>query len=360
MTAPDVAVIGGGIVGCALAAFLAEGGARVVLYEREAIAAGASGRNSGVVQHTLDAALSSLYEESLEHYRTLGHGFELPAEPAGLLLVSDHPETLEAPPAEFADLRPTFLEGAALKAAEPALADGLAAYRLETGHPVPPAAAASAFAARARAAGADLRIGAAAHVAIEDGRAAGVTVGGELHAAGAVVVAAGPWTPEAITGDAARRVPIAPLWGVVVELELAAPPRHVLEEAGIDVLTSEAGAPATLFSAVTARGISAVGSTFLPERPDPAALAPGVLARGARFLPGLTSGRVLGLRACARPSSADGRPMLGLLPGVEGLAVASGHGPWGITLGPASARLVADQLLRHAAEIPPALSAGRF
>ena len=66
---PDVAVVGGGIVGCALAAFLAEGGAQVVLYEREAIAAGASGRNSGVVQDPLDPALTGLYEESLEHYR---------------------------------------------------------------------------------------------------------------------------------------------------------------------------------------------------------------------------------------------------------------------------------------------------
>ena len=53
----DVAVIGGGIVGCALAAFLAEAGAAVTLYEREAIAAGASGRNSGVVQHPIDPAL---------------------------------------------------------------------------------------------------------------------------------------------------------------------------------------------------------------------------------------------------------------------------------------------------------------
>ena len=89
--APDFAVIGGGIVGCSLAAFLAEAGASVVLYEREAIAAGASGRNSGVVQHPLDAQLVDLYEESLEHYRTLGRGFELPEDPVGLLLVSDEP-----------------------------------------------------------------------------------------------------------------------------------------------------------------------------------------------------------------------------------------------------------------------------
>ena len=89
--APDFAVIGGGIVGCSLAAFLAEAGASVVLYEREAIAAGASGRNSGVVQHPLDAALVDLYEESLEHYRTLGRGFALPEDPVGLLLVSEEP-----------------------------------------------------------------------------------------------------------------------------------------------------------------------------------------------------------------------------------------------------------------------------
>ncbi len=46
--------------------------------------------------------------------------------------------------------------------------------------------------------------------------------------------------------------------------------------------------------------------------------------------------------------------VLGLV--AENVAVASGHGAWGITLGPASARLVADQLLGRPAEIPPALS----
>ena len=40
--------------------------------------------------------------------------------------------------------------------------------------------------------------------------------------------------------------------------------------------------------------------------------------------------------------------------------VASGHGAWGITLGPASARLVADLALGRPVDIPPALDVRRF
>jgi glycine/D-amino acid oxidase-like deaminating enzyme len=318
----DVAVVGGGIVGCALAAFLAEGGAEVALYEREAIAAGASGRNSGVVQHPLDAELVGLYEESLTHYRAL-EGFELPGEHVGLLLLG-----LTEAPHELPELDPTFIEDA--RKVEPALAPGIPAIRLETGRPVPPAAAAHAWAARAQRAGVEIRIG-------------------ETGDARTRVVAAGPWSAE-LTG-----LPIRSVWGVVVELELPNAPRHVLEEAGIDALTS-AAVPDVLFSAVTARGISAVGSTFLPDKPDPEALQPAILRNARRFVPDLGVQR--GLRACARPGSPDGRPLLGRLD--ETTYVATGHGAWGITLGPASARLVADQVLGRPAEIPPALDVSRF
>jgi glycine/D-amino acid oxidase-like deaminating enzyme len=133
----------------------------------------------------------------------------------------------------------------------------------------------------------------------------------------------------------------------------------VIEEAGVEEL-SGSDVPGSLFSIVTAQGVSAVGSTFLPDRPEPEVLAPGLIERGARFVPGIATARRRGLRACARPVSADGRPLLGPLPGLDGVAVASGHGAWGVTLGPASARLVADGLLGRPAEIPPQLAAGRF
>jgi D-hydroxyproline dehydrogenase subunit beta len=344
---PDVAVIGGGIAGCATAAFLAEGGAAVTLYEREAIAAGASGRNSGIVQHPMDEALTGLYEASLELYSTLGHGFELPAEPAGVLLVSEDGEALardfEAARTRFPELAPEWLEGEALRDAEPALAPGVFAYRLNTGRPIGPTTATRAWAERAHAAGARFEIG-------REVRAGDVR-------AGAVVVAAGPWTAEALGARPGWR-PVYANWGVVAEVRLERPPRHALEQAGIEALTEPGGAAGSLFSLVTTGTASAVGSTFDPAEPDAAAIAPSVLEHGARFVPALATAAIEHVRACARPLSADGRPLLG--PVADGVHLVTGHGAWGVTLGPASARLVARSLLGAEDAIPPELAAARF
>jgi glycine/D-amino acid oxidase-like deaminating enzyme len=361
--ARDVAIIGGGIVGCALAAFLAEDGASVCLYERDELAAGASGRNSGLLQHPLDEALEGVYAASLAHYGELGHGFVLPPEPAGVLVLGADPAALEparaAVAARFPELRAEALDPPALRAAEPGLADGLAGYRLDTGRPVPPASATRAFAARARAAGAQIEEGAAATPVLTGGRATGVRTAAGESPAGAVVVAAGPWTSALVDRAGAWR-PITPAWGVVVELRLARPPRHAVEEGGVEALLSPGGAPGALFSLVTREGSSVLGSTFLPERPEAAELAPALIERGTRFLPALAGTPVVSVRACARPMSGDGRPLLGPLPESEGLFVASGHGPWGVSLGPGSARLVADAVLGRPTAIGPELAAARF
>ena len=359
---PDVAIVGGGIVGCAAAAFLAEAGARVELFERDELAGAASGRNSGAIQHPFDPVLAELYAETLGHYREL-EGFRLGEAPAGLLVVARERAALEPEVAAIAaghpELEAELVDPAELRRLEPGLARGLWGCRLETGYPVRPAAATLAFAARARRAGALLHERRAAWPWVSGGGVRGVLAGGEHCAAGSVLVAAGPWAPEVIDPTRSWR-PIVPVWGVVVEVLMDDPPHHIVEQAGVeDVAAGGGAAPDSLFSVVSVDGVASVGSTFLAEEPEPAAWA-GVLRRaGEAFVPALERAKVDSARACARPQSLDGRPLVGPAGGIDGLWIAAGHGPWGISSGPATARVVADALLGRGG-VPPTLDAARF
>ena len=169
------------------------------------------------------------------------------------------------------------------------------------------------------------------------------------------MVAAGPWSPEAIGGGAGW---VRPSWGVVAQVRLRRPPRHALEQAGVEALSAPGGAPESLFSLVTTGEVSAVGSTFTTEEPDAAAVAPRLLERGARYVPELAHAEIEHVRACARPLAADGRPLLGAI--ADGVYLVTGHGAWGITLGPGSAELVARAVLGAGDDIPPELRAARI
>jgi D-hydroxyproline dehydrogenase subunit beta len=374
--AVDVIVVGGGVVGAAAAAELATAGASVRLLERTVLAAGASGRNSGVVWHPPDAVLEQLYDETLAILRALadetadaspGDPFRLAAEPVGILALGHDPAEMRDEAAALGRTtpryRPRFVDPDELRRLEPVLAPGLSAVRLDIGFPVAPWVATHAFAARARRAGAAIEEGTAVELDRQGGRVVGVrTSDGRAMAADAVIAAAGPWTPELVDPGGTWR-PIRSFWGVVVEVVLADPPRHVLEGHGIDEAidptAASAGHPVgdVHFSLATANGRSSVGSTFLPDEPEPAAFEARIRDLGATYVPAIASSPTVSLRVCARPLALDGRPLVGALPGIDGLFIAAGHGPWGLSTGAASGRHVAGLVLGRPGAVPEAVRA---
>jgi glycine/D-amino acid oxidase-like deaminating enzyme len=372
----DVVVIGGGIVGTSAAAFLAEAGLRVTLIERVGLASGASGANSGVVQHPFDPVLAALYRETVALYHELSAadlGFRLGSEPAGLLYLSATEAAVRHVDRSLADAFPglerAVVTGAELERLEPAVAHGLWACRVGIGYPVHPGASTYAYATLAERRGAQMRLGRTAVLDQRGDATVGVVVDGRRLACDAVLVAAGPWSP-AVIDPSGLWVPIHDRWGVVVEVELASGPRHVLEEAEIGDEIGDGPADGPLpddpdqefvdFSLVPLPGVASVGSTFLTQRPDPAEWVERILTRATGFVPGVADAPIRGTRACARPQSSDGRPLVGRVPGRDGLFICAGHGPWGISTGPASARLVVDEMLGRRPGIPEGLDPSRF
>jgi len=356
----DVIVIGGGIVGCTAALFLAEAGADVLLLETDTIAAAASGRNAGSIQHPLDEARAELYEESVAIHRRFG---TIGERPAGFLAVGAESAADVAfeTAARFPALGAEIVRGAALRELEPELAEGLTGCLLPgTGFPAHPAVATRRFADAARARGARIEQGRRATPELVGGRCVGArTDDGVVHPAGAVLVAAGPWSSELIDPSGRRR-PVSALWGVTVQIAL--PPgrviHHRIEE------WDDSGTDAELqsrihFEVTPLDAMSVLGASRATSVPDPAHVAAMIVERAARFLPAVTASKVSAVRVCARPVTTDALPYLGPVPEVEDLFVAAGHGPYGISLGPGSGRIAADAVLGQA-PVPEAFCADRM
>jgi glycine/D-amino acid oxidase-like deaminating enzyme len=355
---PDVVVIGGGLVGVTASLLLAEAGVSVTLFEAEHVAAAASGRNAGSIEHPLDPPRAPLYEESVDLYKRFG---VLEGPPAGLLGVAripEGPQSLAAAAERYPSLRPELLDPDEVRALEPDLAPDLLGCLIQTGYPTTPHGATTRIAALARERGVTIVEGERAEPVVRGDRVVGAAVAGATIPAERVLVAAGPWTPGLIDPSGRRR-PVEFEWGVTVHIEFAGRLRYRIEElpvsAGPDAV---ADGISERWEVTPTRELTVLGATHTHEQPDEEAGARDILRRTARFMPEAARAVVTAVRSCARPTSFDGRPLIGPC-GIDGLVAVSGHGPYGISLGPASARMGVDALL-HDAPIPFDLAWERF
>jgi glycine/D-amino acid oxidase-like deaminating enzyme len=81
-----------------------------------------------------------------------------------------------------------------------------------------------------------------------------------------------------------------------------------------------------------------------------------VLGQALAVAPGLAAARHLETRVGFRPMGPDPRPLLGPVPGVDGLVVATGLGPTGLTLGPYAGAVAARAALGE----PPGIDLAPF
>jgi D-amino-acid dehydrogenase len=345
----DVVVVGGGIVGTAIALHLVDAGVRTLLVDGHhpgrATDAGA-GILSPQTALSEDGAWVDLcmaagryYDDLAERLAAAGErdiGYarcglfefatrdtDVPAFEWVAKISAGRGQVVEVPPE---DARARF----------PALAPVQRALYNPDAARVDGRALRAAMLAAAANAGLAHREPANAEPLIEHDRVVGAIVDGERVACSTVVIAGGAWTPR-VAESLGVRTPVVPHRGQIVHL--------VMND--VDTRAWPIAQPVFGYYLVPwPGGRVVVGATVEPEAAfDARATAGGVhevLRETLRVAPGLRDATLAEVRVGLRPTTPDDHPLLGAVPGHDNVFVATGHGANGLLLGPYSGRLVAQ------------------
>jgi len=365
MMKTDVLIVGGGIIGCALAYYLAKEGVRSTVLERGEIGGEASGASAGMLAPLaeahgpgpfLDLALRSLrmFPTLVEELQELT-GIDVGYWECGLLKVALSPSDEARLRARYQWLSSLgmgveLLRGEEARLLEPRLSPQvtLALLSPQEGQ-VEAGSLTQALAEAARRLGAVIEVGTEALGLIHrKGRVMGVrTPQGRLLAA-AVIVAAGAWSGRLLK---AVGIPIdtPPIRGQMVAYH-GLVVRHIIW-----------GPEGYLVP--KPRGFTYAGATV--ERVGFRARTTRVGLRRLRRMAGhmvplLARAEVASSWAGLRPGSPDGLPVMGPMPQWEGLWVASGHFRNGVLLAPATGQALARWLVHGEAESLEPFSPARF
>ncbi|HUI84997.1 MAG TPA: glycine oxidase ThiO [Candidatus Binatia bacterium] len=338
----DVVVIGAGVIGLSLAWRLRQGGARVLVVEKERPAREATHAAGGMIAHcdpasppplgSLMAASARMYPAFADELRA--EAFESPdlRDMGTIAFLQDG----ELPNCEGA----RALDDADLSHLEPGIAMRERAYFLPE-RSVDPRRLGGALEKAARTLGADFVTGSAvAEVAVLGGRATGVRTSKSFYAAAAVVNCAGAWASQIRPFG----VPTRPVKGQMICVvpqagSHAAGPliRHVVRTPEVYIVPRSDGR--MLLGAT-------VEEAGYDKRVDPGTVQRLHKAATA-VAPEIGRMRIHDAWAGLRPGSPDGLPILGAT-SLTGYYAATGHYRDGILLAPVTALLMSQLLAGHA------------
>jgi glycine oxidase len=369
----DLVVIGGGVIGLAVAWRAAQAGMAVAVLER--------GLPGGETSHVAAGMLAPVSEATPVEPAVLALGLRAAAAyenfvaeladasghdpgylPCGTLAVARDGDEAEALERELEmrlglGLEVSRLRPSAAREREPALAPTLRlALEVATDHAIDPRKLTAALHRAVECAGGLVRAGAeVAELKLERGCVAGVLLtGGERVRAADVVVAAGPWSGRLEGVPAAARVPLRPVKGQILRLHDPAGPgllTHVLRISGGGYIVPRGDGRYVLGATMEERGF---------DRTVTAGAVFELLREATELVPGFSELVLDECSAGLRPATPDGVPAIG--PGaLPGLHWATGHHRGGVLLAPVTAELLVCGLLgERTAPDAAALAPTRF
>ena len=360
-------IVGGGIVGAAVAYFLAERREPdVTLLERGELGSGTSKGGLGGIRHQfvdeLDVRLSKLASSFWRNYDDLTgarHDFRQ----RGYLFLANTPEGLEQlrapmPLYERVGVNVEMVDPAAIAELVPGMrVDDVVGGRFGAedgyGDPLQALAGFAAFATLGRV---RIREGVTVRELVRNGdRVTGVRTDEGVLSADRILLATGCWTAP-LAATAGIPVPIWPYARSIMESQpipnLSRAPMVIELESGFH-FRPKGNLIRFAMPNITHDGSIEKGPS---SRPDvypgdyapldvPAALEPWVCARAAWRHPAFANVEIGSSWSCYYEMTPDDHPIVGTVPGVDGLYIAAGFSGHGFMHAPATARLIVEEML---------------
>ena len=363
----DVVVIGAGVVGCSVAYYLAREGINVTILERDAIGSGASAHATGSLSllgaefspgpsFQIARASSSEFQQivpelesatgmNLLYQRRPSLRLALDDEEAGLIkssMVWQQPH-----------VKMHWIDAREVHSIEPRLSPSIigAVYEDESAQ-VDSYRLNLALGRGAELKGANILYREVTGLVTSGPTISGVKTASEDIHCGTVVVAAGTWS-RAFTPWLGFPVPVRPMKGERLLLNYPGEPLPVL-----------ISSPKRGHMISRTDGFTSVGSTggrdydqkelfwgeeFDRQPTESARLE--LLQRAIDVFPDLERAELVQQLAGSRPLSPDSKPIIGPIPGREGVLLATGHTTKGIHLGPITGRIITDYICRGSTRI---------
>ena len=354
----DVAIIGGGVIGCAIAWRLGQAGLRVAVIERGELGREASYAAGGMLAPLAEADQAddffhlcvqsrAMYADFARELREVS-GIDIEYRSEGTLYLS----LTEADDEELehrwqwqhaAGLNVKRLNAECVRKLEPLVNKSLRwALKFPDDHQVNNRQLTRALALAAQSVNVALLTHTEAQRLLIETRAGqkqmrGVaTARGELRVR-TVIIAAGSWSSLLAADERPARYAVEPVRGQMIAVEMPAPPlRHVIYSRRA-YLVPRAG------------GFLIAGSTTERVGYDQRITAGGMASitmRATEIMPGFGELAITETWAGLRPHTADDLPILGADPHINGLLHTTGHYRNGILLCPITARAISDLIIK--------------